>query len=57
MPHCETCGADEESIRYVLIDCTIAKAFWEQAKALIGIKLPNLHPQSWAVDLLSDICS
>jgi hypothetical protein len=31
--------------------------FWEQARALIGIKLPNLHPQSWATDLLSDICS
>jgi ribonuclease HI len=55
--YCETCGADEESIRHVLIECTVAKAFWEQARVLIGIKLPNLHPQSWAADLLSDICS
>jgi hypothetical protein len=55
--YCETCGADEESIRHVLIECTVAKSFWEQARVLIGIKLPNLHPQSWVADLLSDICS
>lgn len=57
IPHCEVCGAEEESTRHVLIDCTIAKDFWEHAKELIGIKLPLLHPQTWASDLLSDICS
>ena len=57
IPHCEVCGAEEESIRHVLIECTIAKNFWEQAKDLIGVKLPTLHPQTWAGDILSDICS
>jgi hypothetical protein len=55
IPHCEVCGAEEESIRHVLIDCTIAKEFWEQVKELIGIKLSQLHPQTWAGDLLLDI--
>ena len=57
IPHCDVCGAEEESIRHVLIECTIAKNFWEQAKDLIGVKLPTLHPQTWAGDILSDICS
>lgn len=55
--HCEICGAEEESIKHVLIECTIAKEFWKHAKELIRIKLPDLHPHSWAGDLLTDICS
>lgn len=37
---CETYGADEESIRHVLVECTVAKLFWDPTKALIGVKLP-----------------
>jgi len=48
IPHCDVCGAEEESIRHVLLDCTIAKEFWVQAKELIGIKLPLLHPKNMA---------
>lgn len=58
LPNCETCGADEESIRHVLIVCSVARAFWAQTKELVGVKLPRLHQDSWAHDLLSDsVCS
>lgn len=50
--NCELCGADEETIRHVLCDCTIAREFWEHAKTLAGVKLPVLHPVSWAHDLV-----
>ncbi|KAF8653152.1 hypothetical protein HU200_062598 [Digitaria exilis] len=50
--HCETCGASEESIKHVLSECTIARIFWEQTKDMTGVKLPFLHPDTWARDLL-----
>jgi hypothetical protein len=52
VPTCDTCGNHEESIRHVLMECSIARIFWEQTKELIGVKLPNLHPATWAQDLL-----
>ena len=50
------CGAQEESIRHVLIECTVAKEVWRQVKAATGVKLP-LHPLTWAADLLNGLCS
>nr|TKW06741.1 hypothetical protein SEVIR_7G260350v2 [Setaria viridis] len=56
--HCETCGADEELVWHVLLECTVARMFWEQAKKITGVKLPCLRPDSWASDLLQDnVCS
>jgi len=49
---CDTCGSQDESIRHVLMGCTIARMFWEQTKELTGVKLPSLHPETWAQDLL-----
>jgi hypothetical protein len=40
---CDVCGADNESIRQVLIECTIAKQFWREVKLLARSKLPELH--------------
>lgn len=54
--NCEVCGADQESIRHVLLDCTTAKAFWNRTKETTGIKIPVLHPDTWARDLLFDTC-
>ena len=51
-PNCEVCGGDEESIKYVLMDCTIAKIFWTEVKKLTSIKLPTLHPHTWTHDLV-----
>lgn len=53
---CEVCGAQEETIRHVLIDCTVAREVWVQVKLLSGVKLPSLHPVTWASDLLSGMC-
>ena len=49
---CDTCGNQEESIGHVLMNCTIAKLFWELTNQLTGVKLPRLHPVTWARDLL-----
>jgi hypothetical protein len=51
-PNCEVCGVDEESIKHVLMDCTIAKNFWAEVKKLTSVKLPTLHPHTWAHDLV-----
>jgi hypothetical protein len=56
--YCDTCGAEEESVRHVLTECTVASIFWEQTKEMTGVKLPTLHLISWANDLLLDkVCS
>lgn len=39
--NCETCGA-RESVRHVLMECTVDKLFWEQTKVITGVKLPRL---------------
>lgn len=49
---CEVYGADEESIKHILTKCTVARAFWRQAKNLTGVRLPVLHTMTWAQDLL-----
>jgi len=51
--NCDLCGADSESIRHVLMECSVAKSFWEYMKSTTGAKLPMLHPDSWAFDLIS----
>jgi hypothetical protein len=53
IPNCDVCGSEEESIRHVLLDCTIARRFWEQTRALTGVKMTRLHPQTWAWDLIN----
>jgi hypothetical protein len=52
MAICDTCGNQEESIRHVLLECTIARSFWEQIKEQTGMKIPVLHPGTWAKDIL-----
>lgn len=46
--NCDICGAAEETVKHIMCDCTVAKAFWSQVKSLAGIKLPSLHPDTWA---------
>jgi hypothetical protein len=55
--NCETRGAQEETIKHVLTDCTVARQFWGSTKELSGVKLPSLHESTWTRDLLQpDIC-
>ena len=46
------CGADAESAKHALLECEWALLFWNEVRSLTGIKIPNLHPQSWASDLI-----
>jgi hypothetical protein len=32
------------------MDCTVAKRFWLEAKKVTCVKLPKLHPLTWAHD-------
>uniref|UniRef100_A0A0D9XR74 Uncharacterized protein n=1 Tax=Leersia perrieri TaxID=77586 RepID=A0A0D9XR74_9ORYZ len=53
----KACGAREETTYYALIECTMAKTFWEAMKVITRIKLPHLCPAMWTVDILDDaIC-
>jgi hypothetical protein len=38
---------------HVAISCPLAVHFWREVKNLTGCKLPQLHRDSWATDLLS----
>ena len=49
-------GVTEESVKHVLMECTVAKEFWHQVVKMTGVKIPILHPVTWATDLLADIC-
>jgi hypothetical protein len=51
-PNCEVCGADEESIKHILMDCTVAKVFWAEVRRLNAVKLPKFHPVTWVHDLI-----
>lgn len=51
--HCEVCGADVGSIKHTVLDCTVAKFFGEEVKLLTGVKVPLLHPITWASDLIN----
>jgi ribonuclease HI len=48
---CKICGA-EESIYHSFFECTWARLFWEELRRMTNIKIPRLHPNSWASDLL-----
>jgi hypothetical protein len=49
---CEACGKQEETIQDALFECTWAKIFWDELRSMAGVKIPLLHPSSWAMDLI-----
>jgi NMD protein affecting ribosome stability and mRNA decay len=38
---CEVCGDPEESIKHVLVDCTVANQFWSQTREATRVKIPS----------------
>ena len=46
---CEVCGDPEESMKHVLVDCTVAKQFWSQTRASTKVKIPNPNVSSSGV--------
>jgi hypothetical protein len=58
LPNCGTCGASEESIKHVLMECTVVRIFWRITKDTTSTKIPKLQEVTWARDLLDGkICS
>ena len=51
---CKVCLAMDENLEHALIHCSHAKCFWEEACAGFGLRLPRLHPDSWARDITCD---
>jgi hypothetical protein len=51
---CEACG-QEENVRHAIFECTCAKLFWQEIKNTTSIKVPALHPQTWAMDMVEGI--
>jgi hypothetical protein len=55
---CEVCGAEVETTFHSLTECTHPKLLWREVHHMAGIKLPNLHPHTWARDQLdTTICN
>ena len=50
--HCEMCGGEDESLFHIFFDCPFAKRFWREVKRIMGVNVPDLHPASWASDIL-----
>jgi hypothetical protein len=49
---CGICKAKSESMFHALIECSHAHMFWAAAKDILLVKLPRLHPITWARDIL-----
>jgi hypothetical protein len=53
-PHnvCTDCNAKEDTTFHALMECIFERLFWISFNELYNVKLPRLHPLSWASDLL-----
>jgi hypothetical protein len=55
MDTCVTCGAQPETTYHALISYSYASQFWKSLEELTEVKISELHPLTWAVDVLDDI--
>jgi hypothetical protein len=51
---CLICLAMDEDLMHALIHYSHAKRFWDEATTLLDVRLPRLHPQTWAKDILCE---
>jgi hypothetical protein len=49
---CGICKNASENLLHALTECAHAKLFWTAAKDVLKVKLPRLHPETWASDIL-----
>jgi hypothetical protein len=54
LARCKVCLAADEDMRHALLRCTHAMRFWSEARVLLDVKIPDLHPVTWAKDVLID---
>jgi ribonuclease HI len=51
---CSVCKTTSETLLHALAECSHARLFWTEAKNILNVKLPNLHPVTWAADILAE---
>ena len=51
LPFCRACGR-KETIKHALFECTWVKLFWQEIRGATSVKIPDLHPDSWALDII-----
>ena len=51
---CKLCLAMDEDLMHALVHCSHARSFWEEARILFDIRLPQLHPNTSACDILCE---
>jgi hypothetical protein len=49
---CGICKDTPESLMHALLECSHAHLIWEAAKEILNLKLPRLHPNTWAKDII-----
>jgi len=51
---CSVCKSASETLLHALAECPHACLFWTGARDILNIKLPRLHPDTWAADVLCE---
>ena len=51
---CDLCQAMDEDLQHALLQCSHAQQYWTVARDLFHLKIPPLHPTTWAADILLD---
>jgi hypothetical protein len=51
---CPVCKATSETLMHALVECSHAQLFWTAARDAFNLKLPRLHPVTWAEDILCE---
>ena len=54
LARCDLCYAMEEELHHALVTCSHAQNYWRSARELLELKLPALHPYTWAKDITLD---
>jgi hypothetical protein len=51
---CLVCKTTSETLLHALAECHHARMFWTQARDILNVKLPKLHPVRWTADILTE---
>lgn len=51
---CNVCLSMEEDLMHALVHCSHAQTFWTEAEQGFDFRLPRLHPDTWARDILCE---
>jgi hypothetical protein len=49
---CPLCGHEVETMYHCMVQCEHVITFWETARDYFDLKLPKLHPVTWAMHIL-----